>query len=172
MKLLAGFIALLLLMSPMSARAQAPAPSSPVAPAASVADGAPTIVIQRAGSQPTARGAEPNFTGSVRIDGRFERTSPARVGGATVTFEPGARTAWHTHTLGQTLIVTAGVGWIKYWGGPLQEIRLGDVVWIPPGLKHWHGATPTTGMTHVAISERLDGKSVDWMERVSDDQYR
>src|SRR5688572_6299843 len=128
--------------------------------------------IARSGSLPSAKGPAEYFTGAVRIDSRFQRSAPARVGGATVTFEPGARTAWHTHPLGQTLIVTAGVGWIAHWGGPVQEIRLGDLVWIPPGLKHWHGAMPTSAMTHIAISERLDGKGVDWMEKVSDEQYR
>jgi quercetin dioxygenase-like cupin family protein len=173
MKLLAVTVATLVLLSSMSTQAnQALAPSSPSAAAAPAADSARTVVIQRAGSQPSASGPETNFTGSVRVDGRFEASNPARVGGATVTFEPGARTAWHTHPLGQTLIVTAGVGWVEHWGGPVQEIRPGDVVWIPPGVKHWHGAMPTSGMTHIAISERLDGKSVDWMEKVSDEQYR
>jgi quercetin dioxygenase-like cupin family protein len=101
----------------------------------------------------------------------FTADAPARVRGATVTFEPGARTGWHTHPLGQTLIVTAGVGRVQQWGGPIQEIRPGDTVWIPPGVKHWHGASPTVGMSHIAFSEALDGKSVDWMEKVSDEQY-
>ena len=129
------------------------------------------ITVMRIGSQPSTQGSADNFTGSVRVDSRFHGEAPARIGGATVTFEPGARTAWHTHPLGQTLIVTAGVGLVQQWGGPVQEIRPGDVVWIPPGVKHWHGATRTTGMTHIAISEALDGKSVDWMEPVSDEQY-
>jgi quercetin dioxygenase-like cupin family protein len=163
----------LVLVSSVSTQAnQAPAPSRPDAPAASAADAAHAVVVQRAGSQPSARGPDTNFTGSVRVDGRFQAGDPARVGGATVTFEPGARTAWHTHPLGQTLIVTAGIGWVQLRGGPVQEIRPGDVVWIPPGVKHWHGAMPTSGMTQIAISERLDGKSVDWMEKVSDEQYR
>jgi quercetin dioxygenase-like cupin family protein len=163
----------LVLVSSVSTQAnQAPAPSRPDAPAASAADAAHAVVVQRAGSQPSARGPDTNFTGSVRVDGRFQAGDPARVGGATVTFEPGARTAWHTHPLGQTLIVTAGIGWVQHWGGPVQEIRPGDVVWIPPGVKHWHGAMPTSGMTHIAISERLNGKSVDWMEKVSNEQYR
>lgn len=163
----------LVLVSSVSTQAnQAPAPSRPDAPAAFAADAAHAVVVQRAGSQPSARGPDTNFTGSVRVDGRFQAGDPARVGGATVTFEPGARTAWHTHPLGQTLIVTAGIGWVQHWGGPVQEIRPGDVVWIPPGVKHWHGAMPTSGMTHIAISERLDGKSVDWMEKVSNEQYR
>ena len=134
--------------------------------------GLPAVVVQRIGSTPSARGSEANFTGTVRIDMPFRAGAPARVSGGTITFEPGARTAWHTHPLGQTLIVTAGVGWVQQWGGPVQEIRPGDVVWIPPGAKHWHGATATTGMTHIAVSEQLDGKSVDWMEKVGDAQYR
>ena len=108
----------------------------------------------------------------MRIDPLFQAADPARVAGASVTFEPGARTAWHTHPLGQTLIVTSGCGWAQREGGPVEEIRPGDVVWFPPGEKHWHGATPTTAMTHIAIQEQLDGKAVDWMEKVSDEQYR
>jgi quercetin dioxygenase-like cupin family protein len=134
--------------------------------------GAGAITIRRIGSQPSARGSVEYFTGAVRIDSRFQGCDPARVGGGIVTFEPGARTAWHTHPLGQTLIVTAGAGLIQQWGGPIQEMKQGDVVWIPPGVKHWHGATATTGMTHIAIAEQLDGKSADWMEKVSDEQYR
>lgn len=129
------------------------------------------IRVTRVGSQPSSVGAEQSFSGSVRVDSRFEADQPARVGGAIVTFEPGARTAWHTHPLGQTLIVTAGVGRVQKWADDVQEIRPGDVVWIPPGAKHWHGASPSMGMSHVAISERLDGKSVDWLEKVSDTQY-
>jgi len=128
--------------------------------------------IARSGSQPSAKGPAEYFTGSVRIDSRFQGTAPARVGGAIVTFEPGARTAWHTHPLGQTLIVTSGHGWVQSWGGPVEEIYPGDVVWFSPGVKHWHGATATTAMTHPAIAEALDGKTVDWMEHVSDEQYR
>ena len=127
--------------------------------------------IMRSGSQPSAKGPAEYFTGSGRDDKLFKGTAPARVGGAIVTFEPGARTAWHTHPLGQTLIVTSGVGWVQTEGGPKDEIRVGDIVWIPPGEKHWHGATATTGMTHIAISEALDGKTVDWMEKVSDVQF-
>ena len=112
------------------------------------------------------------FTGTVRIDPLFQAKDPARVASASVTFEPGARTAWHTHPLGQTLIVTAGLGWVQREGGPVEEIRPGDVVWFPPGLKHWHGASPTTAMTHIAIQEAQNGKMVDWMEKVTDDQYR
>jgi quercetin dioxygenase-like cupin family protein len=128
--------------------------------------------IKRAGSQPSRKGPAEYFTGSVRIDPLFQAPDPARVGGTSVTFEPGARTAWHTHPLGQTLIVTSGVGWAQREGGPVEEIRPGDVIWFPPSLKHWHGATPTTTMTHTAIQESLEGKAVDWMEKVSDDQYR
>jgi quercetin dioxygenase-like cupin family protein len=127
--------------------------------------------IKRSGSQPSAKGPEEYFTGSVRIDSPFQGSDPARVGGAIVTFEPGARTAWHTHPLGQTLIVTSGCGWVQSEGGPKMEIRPGDVVWCPPNEKHWHGATPTTAMTHIAIVEQLDGKAVEWMEKVSDEQY-
>lgn len=130
------------------------------------------VAVTRAGSQPSTVGPAENFTGSVRVDSRFSRTDPARVGGGIVTFEPGARTAWHTHPLGQTLIVTAGVGRVQHWGGPVQEIRPGDVVWIPPGVKHWHGASATVAMSHIAISESLNGNSVNWMEKVSDEQYR
>lgn len=127
--------------------------------------------ITRSGSQPSTKGPGDWFTGAVRIDPLFQAHDPARVAGARVTFEPGARTAWHTHPLGQTLIVTAGCGRAQCWGGPVEEIRPGDIVWFAPGEKHWHGASPTTAMTHVAIQERLDGKAVDWMEQVSDAQY-
>mgnify|MGYP002081681821 CR=1 FL=1 len=127
--------------------------------------------IIRSGSQPSAKGPAEYFTGAVRIDMPFKGTAPARIGGAIVSFEPGARTAWHTHPLGQTLIVTSGMGWVQLEGGPKEDIRAGDIVWIPPGEKHWHGATATTGMTHIAISEALDGKTVDWMEKVSDAQF-
>ena len=127
--------------------------------------------IVRTGSQPSANGPAEWFTGSVRIDSPFQREAPARVSGATVTFEPGARTAWHTHPLGQTLIVTAGAGRVQRWGGPIEAINPGDIVWFSPGEKHWHGAAPTTAMTHIALQEQLDGKAVDWLEQVSDAQY-
>ena len=127
--------------------------------------------IKRAGSQPSVKGPAEWFTGTVRIDPLFSAPAPARAGGACVTFEPGARTAWHTHPLGQTLIVTAGSGVVQREGGPIEEIRPGDIVWFAPGEKHWHGASPTTAMTHIAIQETLDGKAVDWMEHVSDTQY-
>ena len=127
--------------------------------------------IKRVGSQPSGRGPAEYFTGTVRVDPLFQAADPARVVGASVTFEPGARTAWHTHPLGQTLIVTAGSGRVQRWGGQIEDIRPGDVIWIPPGEKHWHGASAMTAMTHLAIQERLDGKAVDWMEQVSDQQY-
>ncbi|MBJ6134192.1 cupin domain-containing protein [Ochrobactrum sp. Q0168] len=127
--------------------------------------------IKRIGSQPSTKGSADYFTGTVRLDMPFNTTAPARVGGATVSFEPGARTAWHTHPLGQTVIVTAGLGWAQREGGPVEEIRPGDIVWFEPGEKHWHGATATTAMTHIAIAEALDGKVVDWLEHVSDDDY-
>ncbi|NLU18693.1 MAG: cupin domain-containing protein [Serratia liquefaciens] len=127
--------------------------------------------IQRSGTQPSRPGPEEYFTGKVRIDAPFAGSEPARVGGATVTFEPGARTAWHTHPLGQTLIVTQGRGWIQVWGEAIQEMNQGDIVWIPEDVKHWHGATPDTAMTHIAIAESLNGSPVDWMEKVSDAQY-
>ena len=132
---------------------------------------AETVLVTRAGSQASAVGPSAIFTGAVRIDAPFKGSGAARIGGATVTFEPGARTAWHTHPLGQTLIVTAGVGRVQQWNGPVQEIRPGDTVWIPPGVKHWHGAGAATGMSHIAIAEALDGKVVDWLEQVSDAQY-
>jgi quercetin dioxygenase-like cupin family protein len=128
--------------------------------------------IKRSGILPSRKGQAEYFTGNVRIDPLFEAHEPARAVGASVTFEPSARTAWHTHPLGQTLIVTAGCGLAQSWGGPTEEIRPGDVVWFPPGEKHWHGATPTTAMTHIAFQEQLDGKTVEWMEKVSDEQYQ
>ncbi len=128
--------------------------------------------ITRIGSQPSRKGPEDYFSGTVRIDPLFQASEPARVGGASVTFEPGARTACHTHPLGQTLIVTAGCGWVQREDGPVEEIRPGDVIWFPPGVKHWHGATPTTAVTHIAVQETLDGRNVDWLEKVSDAQYR
>jgi quercetin dioxygenase-like cupin family protein len=131
-----------------------------------------TMEIKRSGSQPSAKGPADYFTGAVRVDPLFQAPDPARARGASVTFEPRARTAWHTHPLGQTLIVTSGRGWVQAWGSPVEEIHPGDVVWFPPGEKHWHGATPTTAMTHIAIQEALDGKVVEWMEQVSDEQYR
>lgn len=128
--------------------------------------------ITRNGSQASAPGSEQYFTGKVRLDQPFQATDPARVSGAIVTFEPGARTAWHTHPLGQTLIVTFGTGWAQREGGPVEEIRPGDVIWFPAGEKHWHGATTSTAMSHIAIAEKLDGKAVDWLEQVTDQQYQ
>ena len=127
--------------------------------------------IKRCGSQPSGKGPAEYFTGAVRVDPLFSAPDPARVVGASVTFEPGARTAWHTHPLGQTLIVTSGCGWVQREGSPIEDVRPGDVVWFPPGVKHWHGATRTTGMTHIAIQEQLHGKAVEWMEKVADEQY-
>jgi quercetin dioxygenase-like cupin family protein len=127
--------------------------------------------VKRSGSQPSGKGPAENFTGTVRIDPLFQTDDPGRALGVSVTFEPGARTVWHTHPLGQTLIVTAGCGLVQSWGGPIEKIRPGDVVSCPPGEKHWHGATATTAMTHIAIVERLDGKMVEWMEKVSDEEY-
>jgi len=128
--------------------------------------------ITRAGSKPSAKGPADYFTGTVRIDAPFSGEDPARVGGATVTFEPGACTAWHTHPLGQTLIVTAGLGWAQSVGGLVEEIRPGDIVWFGANEKHWHGATPTTAMTHIAIAESLNGSPVTWIEKVADEDYR
>ena len=130
------------------------------------------ISITPTTAQKVITGAPERFTGSVRIQSLFDAKEPARSSGGQVTFQPGARSAWHTHPLGQILIVTDGVGWVQQWGGPVQVIRKGDVVWIPAGVKHWHGATPTTTMTHIAFQEQLDGKVVDWLEKVTDEQYR
>jgi quercetin dioxygenase-like cupin family protein len=129
------------------------------------------ITVTRSGAQPSTKGSAQFFTGSVRVDPLFPANAPSRVSGGLVTFEPGARSAWHTHPVGQILIVTAGKGLVQRWGGPVEEIRPGDVVRIPPGVKHWHGASPTTGMSHIAIQEAFDGKNVDWLEQVSDAQY-
>jgi quercetin dioxygenase-like cupin family protein len=128
--------------------------------------------IKRNGTQPSGKGPADWFTGTVRVDPLFQASDPARVTGAAVTFEPGARTAWHTHPLGQTLIVTAGFGRVQREGGPIEEIRPGDVVWFPPGEKHWHGASPTTALTHIAVQEKLDGRTVDWLEHVTDAEYQ
>jgi quercetin dioxygenase-like cupin family protein len=128
--------------------------------------------IRRSGSQPSGKGPAEYFTGTVRVDPLFSPPDPARVSGAFVTFEPGARTAWHTHPLGQTLLVTTGLGLVQREGGPIEEIRPGDVIWFEPGEKHWHGATATTAMSHIAIQEKLNGSPVDWMEQVTDEQYR
>jgi quercetin dioxygenase-like cupin family protein len=132
---------------------------------------APDMTIARAGSQASSKGPAQLFTGSVRVDPLFAPHAPSAVSGAYVTFEPGARSAWHTHPAGQVLIVTAGVGRVQRWGGKVEEIRPGDVVWTPPGVKHWHGAAPATAMTHIAIQDTVGGKNVEWMEKVSDEQY-
>ncbi|QDY44303.1 (R)-mandelonitrile lyase [Candidatus Pantoea soli] len=129
------------------------------------------ITVMQTGEKPSAVGPSEYFTGKVRIDSPFQATEPARIGGAAVTFEPSARTAWHTHPLGQTLIVTAGLGLIQEWGGEARRIRPGDVVWIPAGIRHWHGAAPDTAMSHIAIAEALEGQAVDWMDQVTDEQY-
>jgi quercetin dioxygenase-like cupin family protein len=131
-----------------------------------------TQVIFRAGSQPSFVGGADNFTGNVRVDPMFPAGERASYSGGQVTFQPGARSAWHTHPAGQYLIVTAGTGWTQSWGGPVEEIRAGDVVWCPPGVKHWHGAAPAAAMTHIALTGSVDGKSVQWLEKVSDQQYR
>ena len=133
--------------------------------------GAQSMVITRAGSQASSKGPAQNFTGSVRVDPLFAPQGPSPTSGAAVTFEPGARSAWHTHPAGQVLVVTAGVGRIQQWGGKVEEIRPGDVIWTPPGVKHWHGAGPTTAMSHLAIQNVVDGKNVTWMEKVTDEQY-
>ncbi len=173
MKLIAATVMSLFLLAWASAPAnQARAASGSNASPVASSEDSKTISITRSGSQPSSKGPAEYFTGSVRIDPLFKANDPLRASGAYVTFEPGARTAWHTHPLGQILIVTAGSGWVQQWGGPIEEIRQGDVVRIPPGLKHWHGATATTGMTHIAIQEQLDGKAANWMEKVSDEQYR
>jgi quercetin dioxygenase-like cupin family protein len=171
MKLFATAVISLSLFTSSTAHAQERAAAAPgVAPTSSLQD-SKTIKITRSGSQPSSKGPAEHFTGSVSIEPLFDVHDPSRSVGASVTFEPGARTAWHTHPLGQTLIVTAGVGWIQQWGGRIEEIRKGDVVWIPTGAKHWHGATQTTSMTHIGITEQLAGKAVEWMEKVSDEQY-
>jgi quercetin dioxygenase-like cupin family protein len=147
-------------------------PASAETPTARTKGRNATMEIMRSGSRPSRKGPAEYFTGSVRIDPLFQAPEPARVSGGSVTFEPGARTAWHTHPLGQNLIITSGLGWVQREGAPIEEVRPGDVVWFPPGEKHWHGATPTTAMRHIAIQEAVNGKNVDWLEKVSDEQYR
>ncbi|MFL5393997.1 MAG: cupin domain-containing protein [Myxococcales bacterium] len=164
-------VALLLLSPPSAPADQATAQPATGATRTAPTGGATTLKITRAGTQPSQKGPADWFTGTVRIDPLFPASAPARAAGAQVTFEPCSRTAWHTHPLGQTLIVISGVGRVQQWGGPVEEIRPGDVVWTPPGVKHWHGAAPTTAMSHLAIQEALDGKMVEWMEKVSDEQY-
>jgi quercetin dioxygenase-like cupin family protein len=173
MKLLAATVmSLFLLASAFAHATQARADSGSGATPVASSEDSQAITITRSGSQPSSKGPVEYFTGIVNIDRLFKANDPSRMSGARVTFEPCARTAWHSHPLGQTLIVTAGSGWIQQWGGQIEEIRQDDVVWIPPGQKHWHGATATTDMTHIAIVEHLDGKTADWMEKVSDEQYR
>ena len=140
--------------------------------AATPGDDPGAVRITRVGSLPSGRGPAENFTGAVRVDRLFPANLPSRASGGLVTFEPGSRTAWHTHPLGQVLVVTAGMGWVQREGGPVEELRPGDVVWIAPGVKHWHGATATTGMSHIAITEHQEGRVAEWMEKVSDEQYR
>ena len=130
------------------------------------------LEIKRSGSEPSRKGPAEWLTGTVRIDPLFQAPEPARVSAGMVTFEPGARTAWHTHPLGQTLLIVSGLGWVQREGGPIEDVRAGDVVWFPPGLRHWHGASPANAMTHIAIQESLNGKNVDWLEKVTDEQYR
>jgi len=152
--------------------ASGPAVSAVAAPLDSSTGGNGTMDIKRNGSRPSGKGPEAWFSGTVRVDPLFQAGEPTRVSGGQVTFEPGARTMWHTHPLGQTLIITSGLGWVQTEGGAVEDVRPGDVVWFPPGEKHWHGATATTAMTHIAVTESLDGKNVDWLEQVSDAQYR
>jgi quercetin dioxygenase-like cupin family protein len=140
--------------------------------AASAGNTVPSQTIIRVGSQPSSKGGADTFTGNVRIDPLFPSGAPASFSGGAVTFEAGARSAWHTHPAGQYLIVTSGAGWTQQWGGPVTEIRAGDVVWCPPGVKHWHGASPTASMTHIALTGTVNGKNVEWLEKVGDDQYR
>lgn len=166
MKLLAATVMSLSLLASASAQ-----PNQAGAASGSQTPGSQSIRIMRRGSQPSRQGPAENFTGSVRVDPLFQASAPARASASLVTFEPGARSAWHTHPLGQVLIVTAGTGRVQRWGDPVDEIRQGDVVWIPPGEKHWHGAAPESSMAHIAIVEALDGKSVEWMEKVTDARY-
>ena len=168
--LVATLISLSALSASIVPAEEASALKSPPGPAQPRA-GVQSMTVARRGAQPASQGSDQYFTGSVRIDPLFQPKEPSRVSGAYVTFEPGARSAWHTHPLGQSLIVTAGTGWAQEWTGEKQEIRPGDVVWTPPGVKHWHGATATSGLTHIAIQESLDGKNVEWREKVSDEQY-
>jgi 4-carboxymuconolactone decarboxylase len=172
MKLFTATVISLALLAAACARAnQAGAASGTGAPPSASGDDAQTIKITRSGAQASRNGPAEYFTGSVRIDPLFEANDPSHGSGSSVTFAPGARTAWHTHPLGQILIVTAGIGRVQRWGGPIEEIRQGDVVWIPAGLKHWHGASPTTSMTTIGIQEHRDGQVVDWLEQVSDAEY-
>ena len=173
MKLLAAMAtSLFLLASAFTCANQARAAAESGAPPVTSSEDSQTISITRSGSQPSAKGPAEYFTGSVRVDPLFKPKNPSRTSGALVTFEPGARAAWHTHPLGQTLIVTSGLGRAQHEGGPVEEICPGDIIWFPAGEKHWHGAAPTTAMTHIAIAEQLDGKVVEWLEKVTDEQYQ
>lgn len=170
MQRLAPIAATLALLAPAGAGASTMVLAQAAAPAA--AQGQAELRITRAGAQPSVRGPADHFTGAVRVDPMFPATTPSRMTGGHVTFEPGARSAWHTHPVGQVLVVTSGVGWIQREGGRVEEMRPGDVVWIPPGVKHWHGAAATTGMTHIALTEQMDGQVATWMEQVPEAQYR
>lgn len=173
MKPIANVVVTMSLLASMGASANTTAPTKAASPAsASASQSEQGLRITRAGSLPSTRGSAETFTGAVRNDRLFTATAPSRMSGASVTFEPGARSAWHTHPVGQVLMVTAGVGWVQRDGGPVEEMRPGDVVWIAPGVKHWHGAAATTGVTHIALQEHVEGQVVDWMEKVSDEQYR
>jgi quercetin dioxygenase-like cupin family protein len=163
MKALAGTLVSLSLFASVASLAQTSAAKAPTSY---------TIKITRSDTLQSKKGSADYFTGSVQVLELFPADDPSRTSGGKVTFEPEARSAWHTHPLGQILIVTDGMGWIQQWGGSIEEIRKGDVIWIPPGVKHWHGATPSTAMTHIAIQEQLNGKAVEWMEQVTDEQYR
>src|SRR6266516_1665966 len=171
MKLFAGTLLSLSLLVLAVSQARTGATQADAFPTAS-AQASHSIKITRGGSQQPSKGSAERFTGPVQIEELFPAHDPSRTSGGKVTFEPRARSAWHTHPLGQILIVTDGAGWIQQWGNPIEEIRKGDVIWIPPGVKHWHGATPNTAMTHIAIQEQLSGKAVEWMEKVTDDHYR
>ncbi len=171
MKLLAVVASACILTSPAAMAGEAPANPAAGARRTAPAGGPKSMKITRSGTQSSQKGSGEWFTGAVRIDPLFQPNDAARAGAGQVTFEPCARTAWHTHPLGQVLIVTSGVGRVQQWGGPVEELRAGDVVWTPPGVKHWHGASPTTAMIHIAITEQLDGKVVEWMEKVTDEQY-
>ncbi len=171
MKLLATMVTAISLFASAAARAQVGSPSASDASPAAPLQGSQTIKIIRNGLQLSAKGPAEHFTGAAHIDPLFSENPPGHMSGSSITFEPGARTAWHSHPLSQTLIVTAGKGWVQQWGGQIEEIRQGDAVWIPPGVKHWHGATASTSMTHIAVQESLNGKTVAWMEKVSDEQY-
>ena len=171
MKLFTAALISLSLFASAASQAQTSAAQADASAIASTADSR-SIKITRSGSQQPSKGPAEYFTGSVQVEPLFPAHDPSRTSGGKVTFEPSARSAWHTHPLGQILIVTDGTGWIQQWGEPIEEIRKGDVIWIPAGVKHWHGATPNTAMTHIAIQEQLNGKAVEWMEKVTDEQYR